>query len=72
MIIGGSASQDLASHVAKELGEKVSYVETKKFPDGERYLRIGDEIEEEVTVIQSTGYPQDENLMELIFIISKN
>ena len=70
MIIGGSASQDLASHVAKELGEKVSYVETKKFPDGERYLRISDEIEDEVTVIQSTGYPQDENLMELIFIIS--
>ena len=37
MIIGGSASQDLAAHVARELGEEVSYVETKKFPDGERY-----------------------------------
>jgi len=70
VIIGGSASQDLAAHVARELGEKVSYVETKKFPDGERYLRITDEIEDEVTVIQSTGYPQDENLMELIFTVS--
>ena len=29
MIIGGSASQDLAAHVARELGEEVSYVETK-------------------------------------------
>ena len=70
MIIGGSASQDLAAHVARELGEELCYVETKKFPDGERYLRIDGEIEDEVTVIQSTGYPQDENLMELLFIIA--
>ncbi|WP_298521945.1 ribose-phosphate diphosphokinase [uncultured Methanobrevibacter sp.] len=70
MIIGGSASQDLAAHVAKELGEELCYVETKKFPDGERYLRIDGEIADEVTVIQSTGYPQDENLMELLFIIA--
>ncbi len=70
MIIGGSASQDLAAHVAKELGEEICYVETKKFPDGERYLRINGQIDDEVTVIQSTGYPQDENLMELIFTIA--
>ena len=70
MIIGGSASQDLAAHVARELGEEIRYVETRKFPDGERYLRIDGEIPDEVTVIQSTGYPQDENLMELLFIIA--
>ena len=70
VIIGGSASQDLAAHVARELGEELCYVETKKFPDGERYLRIDGEIADEVTVIQSTGYPQDENLMELLFIIA--
>ena len=70
VIIGGSASQDLAANVARELGEDLCYVETKKFPDGERYLRIDGEISDEVTVIQSTGYPQDENLMELLFIIA--
>lgn len=70
MIIGGSASQDLAAQVASELKEKLCYVETRKFPDGERYLRINGEIEDEVTIIQSTGYPQDENLMELLFTIS--
>jgi len=70
VIIGGSASQDLAAHVARELGEELCYVETKKFPDGERYLRIDGELSDEVTVIQSTGYPQDENLMELLFIIA--
>ena len=70
MIIGGSASQDLAAHVAEELNDDLCYVETKKFPDGERYLRVDGEIDDEVTVIQSTGYPQDENLMELLFLIS--
>ena len=70
MIIGGSASQDLAAKVANELNEKLGHVETKKFPDGERYLRVTDSIEDEVTIIQSTGYPQDENLMELLFLIS--
>ena len=70
MIIGGSSSQDLAASVARELQEELCYVETRKFPDGERYLRIDGEIDDEVTVIQSTGYPQDENLMELLFLIS--
>ena len=39
MIIGGSASQDLAAHVAKELDEELCYVEIKKFPDGEKAIR---------------------------------
>lgn len=71
MIIGGSASQALAAQVARELNDKLCTVESKKFPDGERYFRIKDEInkDEKVTIIQSTGYPQDENLMELFFIL---
>lgn len=71
MIIGGSASQALAAEVARELNDKLCLIETKKFPDGERYLRIKSEIpeNENVIVIQSTGYPQDENMMELLFIL---
>ena len=47
MIIGGSASQDLAAHVAEELNDDLCYVETKKFPDGERYLRVDGEIDDD-------------------------
>ena len=71
LIIGGSASQKLAAKVAWDLGEKLSPIETRRFPDGERYIRIKGEISKEVVVIQSTGYPQDENLMEL-FLLLKN
>ncbi len=69
MIIGGSASQDLAAKIAEELDDELCYVETKKFPDGERYLRIDGKISDEVTVIQSISFPQDENLIELLFLI---
>ncbi|MEL7671530.1 ribose-phosphate diphosphokinase [Methanobacterium sp.] len=71
MIIGGSASQKLAAKIAKELECPLIPIETKRFPDGERYVRIKGQVDEEVTVVQSTGYPQDENLIEL-FLILKN
>ncbi|MDD3985261.1 MAG: ribose-phosphate diphosphokinase [Methanobacterium sp.] len=71
MIIGGSASQKLAAKVAWGLDQKLSPIETRRFPDGERYIRIKDDVPKEVVVIQSTGYPQDENLMEL-FLLLKN
>jgi len=70
LIIGGSASQNLTSKVASCLGEELSPIEIKKFPDGEKYIRITGKVSEEMVVVQSTGYPQDENLMELIFLIS--
>ncbi len=71
MIIGGSASQKLAAKIAKEMECPLIPIETKRFPDGERYIRIKGKVDEEVTVVQSTGYPQDENLIEL-FLILKN
>ena len=69
MIVSGSASQKLAASVAKELNDVFIRVETKKFPDGERYLRVHGDVDKEVTIIQSTGYPQDEHLVELLFLI---
>lgn len=69
MIVSGSASQKLAANVAKELDDVFVRIETKKFPDGEKYLRVHGNVEEEVTIIQSTGFPQDETLVELLFLI---
>lgn len=69
MIIGGSASQNLAAKVAKELNWELCPLEIRKFPDGEKYIRLKSEIPEKVAIIQSTGYPQDENIMELLFLI---
>ncbi len=69
MIVSGSASQKLAANVAEELDDVFVRVETKKFPDGEKYLRVHGNVDDEVTIIQSTGFPQDETLVELLFLI---
>ncbi|MGC9517992.1 MAG: ribose-phosphate diphosphokinase [Methanomicrobiales archaeon] len=69
MIVGGSASQKLAAKIAAELQHNLCPIETRKFPDGERYIRIKGDIEDEAVVIQSTSYPQDQNIIELLFII---
>jgi ribose-phosphate pyrophosphokinase len=69
LIIGGSASQKLAALIAKELDEPLCPLETRKFPDGERYIRIGGKLDSNAVVIQSTGYPQDQNLLELFLIL---
>lgn len=50
-IIPGISSQTLTKHVCSIVGELAS-VEYKRFPDGELYVRIRDEIEEP-TIIQS-------------------
>lgn len=71
LIIGGSASQKLAAKIAKELECPLIPIETRRFPDGERYIRIKGKLDNEAIVVQSTGYPQDENLIEL-FLILKN
>lgn len=69
LIIGGSASQKLAAKIAGELNEPLCPLETRKFPDGERYIRIGGDVGESTVVVQSTGYPQDQNLIELFLIL---
>jgi ribose-phosphate pyrophosphokinase len=69
LIIGGSASQKLAANIAQHMGDTLCPLETHKFPDGERYIRIKGEVDDGVVVVQSTGYPQDENLLELFLIL---
>lgn len=69
MIIGGSSSQKLAANIAREMGDVLCPLESRKFPDGERYIRIKGDVSDGVVVVQSTGYPQDENLMELFLIL---
>lgn len=67
-IIGGPASQLLASRTARAFGTEPVLCEFNCFPDGEHYLRIADEIEnEKVTLIQST--PTDSDLVALLQLI---
>jgi len=67
-IIGGPASQLLASRTARALGVEPVLCEYSSFPDGELYLRIAEEIDNKaVTLIQST--PKDSDLVALLQLI---
>jgi len=67
-IVGGPASQLLASRTARALGTEPVLCEFNRFPDGELYLRIADEIKNEnVTLIQST--PTNSDLVSLLQLI---
>lgn len=69
-IIGGSGSETLAARVAKELGVAPSRIETKRFPDGEKYLRVMDEVKgEDVVVVQSMYKTPDEHLIEYFLLV---
>ncbi len=66
-IIGGPASQLLAGRVSEILKSNLLISEFKKFPDGELYTRILDDIGKDVTIIQSTV--SDSDLITLLQLI---
>lgn len=70
IVFGGSFSQGLAEEVAGKIGCDLGVATIKSFPDGEKYVKIETPVEgEDVIVVQSTQRPQDENLMELFFML---
>ncbi len=70
LVLGGSASTSLAEKVAKELGQEVGRLEIKRFPDGEKYLRVLDDVKgKDVAVIQSLYHTPDENLFEILLLV---
>ncbi len=69
LIFGGSASEVLAIDVARKLGVEVSKLEIRRFPDGEKYLRIQQDVSGQcVAIIQSTSHRPDEYLFEYLLI----
>lgn len=70
LIVGGSNCQVLAKEVDDELHVELARVVKKRFPDGEFYLRLDCDIKDrEVGVIQSTSFPQDSSIFELLSIL---
>ncbi len=69
-IIGGSASDVLTMKVAGELNTKPVKTEIKRFPDGEKYLRVLDDVKgEDVIVVQSINRTPDEFLVEYLLLV---
>jgi len=69
-IFSGSSNPALAIEVCKYLGLPIGGSKISTFPDGEKLIRIEDDVRgRDCFVVQSTCRPQDENLMELLIYL---
>lgn len=69
-ILSGTAHPELAKSVAQYLGEPLGEVDIRRFPDGETFVKIVENIRgRDVFILQPICYPPNETLMELLIMI---
>lgn len=68
-VFSGSSNPELANKICQAMDIELGALTTKKFSDGEIWVRFDENIRgQDVFIIQSTGQPAD-NLIELLIII---
>ena len=66
-LLSCNANRPLAANIADYLDVPLTDAEVKNFADNEVFVRINENVRgEDVFVIQSTSYPANDNLMELL------
>ncbi len=69
-LLTGNSNRTLAEAVAKHLDLPLTKAQVKRFADNEVWVTIDENVRgEDVFVIQSTSYPTNDNLMELLICI---
>lgn len=69
-IFSGSSNKPLAQNLATNLHLQLSEIEIHIFPDGEKRIRILDNVVgQDCVVVQPTSPPVDVNYMELFFLV---
>lgn len=69
-IVAGNSNPKLCSEIAGYLGLEVTKADIKRFADQEVWVEIHENVRgQDVFVIQSTSYPANDNLMELLVAI---
>jgi len=69
-IFAGSSNVALAGAVCKYLGVPLGGAKIDKFPDGEKLIRVEDDVRgRDCFVLQSTCFPVDEHLIELLIYL---
>ncbi len=66
-VVAGTSSPLLAKRVADELETRLAKTTFKQFPDGEIYVRVESEVDDEVVVVQSITSSDDLITLMLLF-----
>jgi hypothetical protein len=70
LLFAGSASRKLGGAIADYLGCPLGASETLKFSEGNLFVRVLENVRgRDVYVVQATGFPANDNFMELLFWI---
>ncbi|MEN3974630.1 ribose-phosphate pyrophosphokinase [Emcibacter sp. SYSU 3D8] len=69
-IVAGNSNKELCSQIAAYLGMELTKADIKRFADQEVWVEIHENVRgQDVFVVQSTSYPANDNLMELLVCI---
>ncbi|MBT8471505.1 MAG: ribose-phosphate pyrophosphokinase [Marinicaulis sp.] len=69
-LIAGNSNRRLSEAISKRLSSSVAKADIRTFKDGEVFVEIQENVRgEDVFVIQSTSYPANDHLMELLITI---
>ena len=69
-LLAGNSNQILAAAIGDYLDIPLTHAQVKRFADNEVFVTIDENVRgEDVFVIQSTSYPANDNLMELLICI---
>ena len=69
-LLAGNSNRQLAQAIADHLDMPLTKSQVKRFADNEVFVVIEENVRgEDVFVIQSTSYPANDNLMELLICI---
>ena len=68
LILPGSAAAGLTGRICDRLGIQPAHGEVLRFPEGNLFVKAGENVRgRDVFVVQSTGFPANDNFMELLF-----
>lgn len=69
-VFSGSSNPELSNEIARYLGIDLGEIEIKRFSDGEISLKVSENVRgADVFIIQSTGYPANDHIIELALIL---
>jgi ribose-phosphate pyrophosphokinase len=69
-LLAGNSNKTLAQAVSDHLGVPLTKAQVKRFGDNEVWVTIDENVRgEDIFVLQSTSYPANDNLMELLICI---
>eukprot|EP00903_Cladosiphon_okamuranus_P010423 g9859.t1 len=71
MVVGGSSNKQLANEIAEEMGLKCGAVTLGRYADGEVMVRLDEHVRgKDVYIVQSGQKPVNDNLIELLLMVS--